>query len=329
MKHTAAVMAIGMAVGMMTIGTAQADTFGSGTNTFTIDFMNIGDAGNATDLPDPEGAGSLAGAVPYNYRIGNYEISRDIIAKANAVGDLQITMADWDSFGDVGNRPATDVSWNEAARFVNWLNVSSGYSAAYKFDIQPGGAGYSANSDILLWEVGDVGYDANNRYRNSKAFYFLPSLNEWYKAAYYDGSTSTYYIYATGSNTTPNAVSHGTGAGTAVYDQNQMAGPADIDQAGGLSPYGTMGQNGNVWEWIETAATGMNASASEDRAFRGGYWAEAENAMQSRTFTQEAPSSYADGIGFRVASVPEPSAALVVIVAVGAGLLRWRARRSL
>ena len=27
-------------------------------------------------------------------------------------------------------------------------------------------------------------------------------------------------------------------------------GPADITNAGGLSKYGTMAQNGNVWEWV-------------------------------------------------------------------------------
>lgn len=35
-------------------------------------------------------------------------------------------------------------------------------------------------------------------------------------------------------------------------DQTIAAGPADITLAGGLSPYGTMGQGGNVYEWMET-----------------------------------------------------------------------------
>ena len=39
-------------------------------------------------------------------------------------------------------------------------------------------------------------------------------------------------------------------AGTAVYDGH--ADPADVTIAGGLSPYGTIGQGGNVWEWEET-----------------------------------------------------------------------------
>ena len=38
--------------------------------------------------------------------------------------------------------PATGISWNEAARFVNWLNVSQGHPVAYKFHSQPGDPGY-------------------------------------------------------------------------------------------------------------------------------------------------------------------------------------------
>jgi len=31
------------------------------------------------------------------------------------------------------NVPITNVSWYEAAQFVNWLNTSTGHQAAYKF----------------------------------------------------------------------------------------------------------------------------------------------------------------------------------------------------
>ncbi|MFN8764433.1 MAG: hypothetical protein ACK5ZC_08155 [Pirellulaceae bacterium] len=74
----------------------------------------------------------------------------------------------------------------------------------------------------------------------------MPSYNEWYKAAYFkpDSPTSTsgtYYDFANGSNTAPTAVASGTADNTAVYDQSFTQGPADVDQAGGLSPYGVMG----------------------------------------------------------------------------------------
>jgi len=308
--------------------TSRADTFGSGGNTFTIDFVNVGNAVNANDV-GPNGG--PYGGVAYNFRIGTFEVSRDAITKANATvalggGNLGITLADMTSFGGNGtNRPATGTSWNEAARLVNWMNTSRGFSAAYKFALQPGQLGYSANANIELWVNGDLGYNASNFYRNSNAFYFLPSENEWYKAAYYSGSGTTYFDYALQSNTIPNAVSGG--ASGAVY--NGQTGPADVANAGGSSFYGTRGQNGNVWEWNESAFDGSNSSSSEDRAIRGGFWFSSENNLRSsfRNFGSPADGNF--DIGFRVASVPEPSTAILILMAGGAWLVRRRPSRSL
>ncbi len=209
------------------------DTFGSGANTFDIEFVTIDNPGNAADTT---GSPNLAGSVPYTYRMGKFEISEQMIEKANALGGLGITKT---TRGP--DKPATSVSWNEAARFVNWLNTSTGDTPAYKFAIQPGEAGYSANANIELWTISDAGYNPNNLYRNSLARYFLPSVDEWYKAAYYDSTSGVYFDYPTGSDSIPTAVASGTAAGTAVYGQSR---PADITLAGGLSPYGTMGQVG-------------------------------------------------------------------------------------
>lgn len=151
---------------------SRADTFGSGNNTFTMDFVEIGNAGNSAD-------GTGYGAVNSVFKMAVHAVSQDMVTVANTLGSLGITQ-DSRSTG----MPSTMVNWNEAARFVNWLNTSSGYSAAYKFSTQPGDPGYSASEDISLWDSGDDGYDATNLFRNANAHYFLPSENEWYKAAY-------------------------------------------------------------------------------------------------------------------------------------------------
>ena len=94
------------------------------------------------------------------------------------------------SFGGNGvNKPAFGVSWNEAARFVNWLNVSTGHSPAYKFTTN------GTNDNLALWNVGDAGYNASNRFRNANARYFLPDENEWYRAAYYDPTAQVYWDF--------------------------------------------------------------------------------------------------------------------------------------
>src|SRR5687768_3368522 len=98
-------------------GRAVGAMFGSGVNTFNIEFVTIGDPGN---VPDITGNPNPAGSVPYSYRMGKFEISIQMIDKANAEGGLGITR---DAPFGPDNKPATGVSWNEAARFVNWLNT--------------------------------------------------------------------------------------------------------------------------------------------------------------------------------------------------------------
>ena len=61
-------------------------------------------------------------------------------------------------------------------------------------------------------------------------------------------------------------------AGSAVYNGGAVTNPAAVTFAGGLSPYGTMGQGGNVFEWNESAFDGTNSLSSENRAVRGGAW---------------------------------------------------------
>ncbi|MFN8764958.1 MAG: SUMF1/EgtB/PvdO family nonheme iron enzyme [Pirellulaceae bacterium] len=297
-------------------------TFGSGAgNTFDMTFVTIGNPGNAADttgVPNP------AGAVGYTYEIGKFEVSEDMITKFNALQSLQIAM---DNRG--ANKPATSVSWNEAARFVNWLNTSTGNVAAYKFST--GGV----NDNIDLWTSGDAGYDASNPYRNSLAKYVLPSYNEWYKAAYYNPNDSTYYNFPNGSDTAPTAVASGTTAGTAVYGQSFEQGPANVNDAGGLSPYGVMGLGGNVWEWEESSGDLLNSSSSFSRGFRGGDWSNNSGGLSSSTRASYASPSYGDSLfGFRVASlsssappaVPEPTS--MSIFGLGALVMAYRTRRK-
>jgi len=308
----------------------QADiieTFGSGTNSFTMTFVPIGNPGNAADTtgnPNP------AGSVGYNYNMGKYEVSRDMIIKANAEGNLEITLENLSSFGGNGaNRPAHGISWNEAARYVNWLNTSLGFSPAYKFAVQPGQSGYFSNGDIQLWQASDPGYNPANQFRNSLARYFLPSMDEWYKAAYYDpnanGGAGGYWNFPTGSDNAPTPVSGGTAADTAVYDG--QPGPADINNAGGLSPYGVMGLGGNVIEWEETTFDLLNNNPLSLRSLRSGSWGNSAVTMSS-SFRNGQFSPLAQGFfGFRVASIPEPSSAALLMLA-SVGLWQRRMRRS-
>jgi formylglycine-generating enzyme len=299
-----------LALGYQTASaTSLLETFGSGDNAFTMEFVPIGNAGNAADTT---GSPNPAGSVAYTYNLGMYEVSRDMITKANSAGSLGITMYDMSSLGGNGvNRPATGVTWNEAAIYVNWLNTNQGYQAAYKF----------SGSTFELWSSTDAGYNANNLFRNSLAKYVIASSSEWYKGAY-GNLDGTWNNYATGSDSAPTPVDSGTVANTAVYGES---GPADITSAGGLSPWGTMGQGGNVWEWTESAYNGGDGNADLDREFRGGAWDDNNVDLSASFRYSNNPTDNTGDLGFRVASVPEPSAlSLLAIGLSGLALVRRR-----
>jgi sulfatase modifying factor 1 len=303
-------------------------TFGSGTNTFNLEFVTIGNAGNTAD-EDTNARPLNAGSVGYTYAIGKFEVSEGMIANYNSnFGTANGLAINTTSRGT--NRPATNVSWNEAARFVNWLNTSTGNHVAYKFTTS------GVNDNIVLWTSEDAGYNASNPYRNSLAKYVLPSYNEWYKAAFYNPSNSAYYDFANGSNTRPTAVTGGTEPNTAVYTRTGEAsptGPADVDQAGGLSPYGVMGLNGNVREWEESSFDLTNSSSSSSRGVRGGDWLNDSSFLFLQSRGSNAPSIEINRLGFRVASITSSAAAIpeptsMAIFGLSALCIAYRARRN-
>ena len=91
---------------MMSASVLQADDFTG----FSMDFVDIGNAGNANDGL----SGSTAyGGVSYNYRMGVHEVSETMIDSYNTANPTVLITQD--NRGD--DRPATSVSWNEATRF--------------------------------------------------------------------------------------------------------------------------------------------------------------------------------------------------------------------
>lgn len=267
---------------------AVTETFGSGTNEFSIDFAEIGDARNA---PDTNGFGAVA----YDYLLGTLEISEDQIQKAVAGGLQNVSAGAW-----ADNKPAGFVHWYEAAAFVNYLNVSAGFSAAYNV---------AWDADTQTWSLepwadeeswGDYG---ENRFRHRDARYFLPSEDEWYKAAYYKGGATNagYWAYPTAQDDAPAATSSGTNAGTAVF--SAQAQPSDVDLSGAPSAYGTVGQGGNMAEWIEGAWDRTNNVGGEARVLRGGHWFGDAAALSSTNRAIASPNYSSDMVGFRVAGV--------------------------
>ncbi|NBU72766.1 MAG: PEP-CTERM sorting domain-containing protein [Bacteroidetes bacterium] len=308
-------------------------SFGSGENHFKMEFVTIGNPGNTPSVgvysgnPNHAGAPYSVGAVNYVYNLGKHEVSREMIDKANASGGLGISMFDLSSLGGNGpNRPASGITWHEAARFVNYLNTSQDKQAAYNLD---------ESGNLLLWAIADSAQGGVNRFRHKDAVYFLPSIDEWYKGAY-GTPEGTFLSYPTENGLAPTATAGGTLANTAVYGQTTLAGPANITEAGGLSAWGTMGQGGNVYEWVETALDGQNDSPGESRELRGGgwtfelQWSTGVEVLLNSFRTDSLPNTGYNHMmtGFRVAAVgiPEPSTLSLFAASIGI-VLRKRRRR--
>lgn len=295
--------------------------FGSGGSQFGIEFVEIGSPGNAADptgSPNPP-----MGAVGYIFSLGKFEVSRGMIEMANAEAALGITMLDMTLLGGNGaNRPATGISWFEAARFVNWLNTSQGFQAAYNFD---GSGNFQLWASSEAWQL-----DGENLFRHKDAHYWLPSEDEWYKAAFYDPVSAAYFEFPNGKNTPPAPVVSGTADDTAVYTHSEFQGPADVTQAGGLSPFGIMGMGGNVAEWHETRFDPLFGDP-RNRTIRGGFWSNLSPSLSSSSSAFALPDFEASNVGFRVvslssgvAAVPEPS--WVVLLVAGIAGLVWFSR---
>jgi formylglycine-generating enzyme required for sulfatase activity len=238
------------------------------------------------------------------------------ISRANSPGTYSYTVK-----AGMANMPVTFVNWFDAARFTNWLNNGQGVATT----VLEAAALTEDGAYTLAGATTGVGFT-----RNVTATVWIPSEDEWYKAAYYDPNKTApgvpgYWSYATQSDSiSGNTIGV---ADSANYNDGDFQ-PTTVRLtnvgAFGLnsqSAYGTNDQNGNAAEFTD-GISGTN------RILRGGGWGNNATFLINTTRTTAAPTVETSGTGFRVATlIPEPSTALFTILAVGTSLVR-RNRRS-
>ena len=201
-----------------------------------------------------------------------------------------------------GENPVGYVDFYDALRYTNWLHNGKG----------------TGGTETGAYTITDEGITNNSITRNPGATWFLPSEDEWYKAAYYDPTLNSnaggYFDYATSSDDLPTAEAPLGGTNSANY--NNLIGNTTAVGAypSALSPYGTYDQAGNVWEWNEAIVD------SSGRGLRGGGWYTDSNFLSSSDRSDLTPLSEFNSNGFRVASIvsaedenviPEPGSLLV------------------
>lgn len=291
----------------------------------SIDYVNVGNAGNANDA-------SGYGGVAYDYKIAKNETTiSDYAQFLNAVAKTD-TYSLYSSFmttstingisrdgaigsftysvaAGSGNKPITYVNWFDAARFTNWLH--NGQPVGDQDTSTTESGAYS-----LLGALSGVGFTVQ-----AGAKFWIPTENEWYKAAYYDPTKNAgvggYWLHANQSDTmTTNTVGVAGAAnyidanGYATYTGGTSWGITDVGAYGANSEsyYGTNDQAGNVWEWND-------AIIGSSRGLRGGSWNDDEVYLRSSNRSNIDPTLEYSSVGFRVASVPEPTSYILTTLA--------------
>ena len=317
---------------------AQANVFDMPSGETSLSFVTVGDPGNA---PDTTGYG----AVPYTYAMSTYDTTvaqyclfLNAVAATDPYGLYVSNMAPGVDFGSCGisrsgspgsytysyaaanaNFPVNEVSFGDALRYANWLANGQPTGAEGPSTTEDGS--YSVNGAMTDGQLNAV-------IRSASATYVIPSLNEWYKAAYYKGGSlnAGYWLYPTQSDTVPSNVLSATGTNNANFVN---PGVSFTDPVNGVtsvgafadSPgsYGTYDMGGDVFQWTE------GLQGSQRLNLGGGFNYNVSYLASSTQATPLEPSNGGPDFGFRVALVPEPCGSITICL-LTTGLLR-RSRR--
>ena len=324
--------------------------FGSIASAEAIQWVTVGDPGNTADTA-PAGFG----AVSTSFQIMKYEFTNQLytdflnsVAQTDTYSLYNASMGSNARGGitrsgvsgayayavrsNMGDKPVNYVSWFDAARVSNWYQNGATSSSSTETGAYTLNGATSGNAPAV----------------NNGATFYVPTEDQWYKAAYYkgNGTNAGYWNYATQSDTAPTAVTaDGTGIGSAgntgnfanfnkAADWNSQDGNVTtVGTNGGPSAYGAFDMSGNIFELND-----LTGAAGSSRGLRGGRWIDNNPLILSSSFSDStAPSSESISAGFRLASpvasaVPEidPNSlgSVLALVLGSLGLLERRRRKA-
>lgn len=331
------VCTLGFIVGLgVAAGTVLAQDYG-------FDWVTIGDVGNAAYPGDQYGQNEGRGSVGYEYRIGRYEVTtgqwmefvNTFSTQSNELGRFALpyhwgarTDRDYDGPGrryklrdgveQAAMIPVLGMDWREAAMFTNWLH--NGKSA----DLS---AIENGAYDISTFGTNSDGSFNDQPSHHPDARFWIPTLDEWLKAAHYDPNRNDddgWWLYNHMSNEAP--ISGFPGEGETSTGLDWAFGEAIDIPLGSypetLSPWGLLDMTGGAEEWTEEIKgdfefrTTKGAGVAEDPTF---YYLDQAGFEYWKSPDFSGPHS-----GLRVVSlVPAPGAIMLAPI----GWL-WASRRN-
>jgi formylglycine-generating enzyme required for sulfatase activity len=190
-------------------------------------FVSVVDSGNGADITG-------YGSVNYNFQIGTYELTySEYCDFLNAIAATDtynlypntlsfsspaiISAVGYIYFNDIygitrsgssgsytysvdtnmGNKPVGYMSWFKCARYCNWLHNN-----------KPSGSQNSSTTEDGAYTLNGAINNAELITKNVGAKYWIPTEDEWYKAAFYDPNkygdgSPGYWLYSTKSDDDP------------------------------------------------------------------------------------------------------------------------------
>jgi hypothetical protein len=299
---------------------------------YGLDFVRVGAAGNAGYRPTGRGfpTGRLEeGAVAYEYRIARTEMTvghwyefvsayspfhtGSPIATA-FTGDYVYWNGSGYEYPQEIARWPIQVGFEYAARYCNWLHNGK-VNEAWAFE--------NGAYDTSTFRTVDGVYQGQAAH-NEGARFWIPTVDEWVKATYYDPNRfgegqGGYWMYTNMSDERPIP-----GETTNAGEEFDITMPGDVGQfPNALSPWGLLDTSGGRREMTESAYDpGANTLYRVVRGSQVG----SRLSFDEDLIVSESPM-FATGslAGFRIASsVPAPGTSMVVVLSAWASSLSRR-----
>lgn len=224
--------------------------------------------------------------------------------------------------------PVGATTWRSAAIYCNWLHNNKSLNRSAFL----GGAYEVSTFGYVTLPNGVLSF-TDQAARSPGARYFIPTLDEWIKAAHYDpnkvnsdGSVGGYWTYSNSSDT-PYIGAPPSQGGTANFGFDAGAFNIPLGAYTNVtSPWGLFDVAGGSTEWLETIHTindGRNYRDFDGSARTTGIdWGLQDSIYE---FRDNRPGSASVESGFRIAAaIPAPGTLLVALVTLAAHAHRKR-----
>jgi formylglycine-generating enzyme required for sulfatase activity len=315
---------------------------------YDFNFVTIGDVGNfGYDREDLFGRTAGRGVVNYEYRMARTEITssqfaefRDAYLTAGHPAGA-VTSIFWGGGFDgerfvvpAGNEllPVAGLSWRGAAVICNWLHNGKGTAPA---DFLSGAYDTSTFTDV----PGSNVLVNDQTMRSPGAKYWIPSFDEWLKAAHWDPDKNDegdggWWLYNNSSDVQPVIGLPGDGETSAGYEFTGFGDEYDISLEAypdTRSAWGLLDVSGGTAEWSEEWFGGLNerrvahGNAAGDQTYRPNDPFDFSNDL-AWVQTSGTPDRSRPAFSFRIASaIPAPGTGVLLVC--GSFLFVQRKRR--